>query len=602
MGCGSEEIEAIFSPDDFLTRKEFLSVPFPNPLYIEEDGSIDLPSFFRVRKDSILYDYLSVISKSLWFGLNSGIYFRFNGPVEPSTLSHSIILMDVDRDSGEGGRIYPVIGKFFERRTKYLPENTLAVLPFPGFPLKEGRLYALFITSELKGKGGKKIAKPPIIQNLLEGKCTLEGCSEYSDAINFFEKSVGRKEKILNMTVFRTGYHTKYLQALYGVSKDVVPEVKDVKYMGPNTDERFGMSGKYHLYEISLEVGVFQKGLPPYLENGGNIDFEKGPSLERKEEGRAVLVIPPFPPPEDGYCAVLYAHGTGGDAYSFVQDGSALNITFAGCAGIGIDEILHGRRGRGELEAYLFFNPFNIRAARDNILEAAAELSEFVSFIEKFEMKPAPHGGDIYFNKNEIYYMGHSQGAIIGVPFLGVEERVKSAVISGGGGFLIYSLLHKSMPFQIRPLLELLLGEEIDEFHIMLNLFQTFFEPADSVNYIPFITSTNPKHIFISQGTDDPYTPPETADALLCAGNIPLLEPVIRENIGLRMKGIGSLSPPVRCNIQTERGCITAIGVQFEGYGHYPMFYDKRAFDMWREFLSTSRTGVPEIRESKDNP
>ena len=601
-GCEAN-IKAIFDIDEFKNQKEFLSVPFPNHLYMEEDGSIDLLSFFKVPEGSILENYLKTISKANWFGLNSAVYFRFDGEISEGTLpdpkdslltESSLIFINVDKNSPERGKPVPVLTKFFSRKTKFLPEYTLAVLPFPGFPLKENSTYSVFITKKLKGKG-KEIRRSKFVEELINGKCQLkpEECEVYVEAIDVFEEFYGDKDDILNMTLFRTGKQTDLLRKLINSAKEEIPVVEDIIYKGIFNDKRHDIEGMYHLYEIHLKIGVFQNGSPPYLEEGGDIDFENL-SPKRWEDGNAVLVLPDFQTPKDGYCVVLYGHGTGGDAYSFVRDGSALNIIKAGCAGIGFDEILNGKRCRNDIEPLLFFNPFNIRAARDNILQASSELAQMVSFIENFH-ENLPSTGEVFFDRNKIFYMGHSQGAIIGVPFLGIDERVKAGVISGGGGFLTYSLLYKSLPFEIRPLLELLIGEKIDEFHILLNLFQTYFEPADSVNYIGFITSTSPKHIFVSEGLLDEYTPPQTAEAMITAGGIPILEPVKKVNEGLEIKGIKPISTPVECNIKIENRCITGIAVQFENYGHFALFESPEGYRMWRKFIETAKEGIPSI-------
>lgn len=603
LGCETN-ISAIFEVEEFKRTKGFLWVPFPNPLYLEEDGSIDLPSIFKVPEGSILEDYLRTISKANWFGLNSAAYFRFDGKISKDTLPEpknsilkesSVIFVNGDKNSPERGKPVPVLTKFFSRKTKFLPEYTLAVLPFPGFPLNEETTYAVFITKRLKGDG-REIKRSKLMEELINGRCPLkpEECERYSEAIEVFEEFYGERDDILNMTLFRTGKQTDFLKKLITSAKGIIPEIDDVSYKGIWNDKRHDIDGRYHLYEIHLKIGVFQKGIPPYLEEGGDIDFEDL-SVQRWEEGNAVLVLPDYPPPKEGYCVVLYGHGTGGDAYSFVRDGSALNIIKAGCAGIGFDEILNGRRCKNEVEPLLFFNPFNIRAARDNILQASSELTQMVSFIEKFDEILPPDNRKVFFDKTKIFYMGHSQGAIIGVPFAGIDDRVKASVISGGGGFLTYSLLYKSLPFEIRPLLELIIGEKIDEFHILLNLFQTYFDPADSVNYTEFVTSRVPKHIFVSEGLLDEYTPPQTTDAMITAGGIPVLEPVKKPIEGLEMKGIKPISPPVKCNIEIENGCITGIAVQFENYGHFALFESPEGYKMWRRFIETAKEGIPSV-------
>lgn len=595
VNCGDKTIETFFDPS-LVENGVFLGVPFPNEVYIEENRRIELLNYFDVVEPSLLSNYLEDISEDTdWFGLNPVVYFWFSDKIDISSLPSSleectyfsspIIWLNI-----ETGEKLPFMWKYYDDKTKFFPANVLALLLYPGFTLRENTLYAVFIKPSLD----KRIRKPSFIKKLLNGNCNLKPgiCDNFYRAIEKHHELYGNAE-FVTFTAFNTGNPTLRLTSLIERIKKLPLPSYDIKFKETRYEQAHGISGGYYLFEMTFQVPLFQRGKSPYLEReNGDIEYVDGnPIIQGWETGRMLIALPLTSVPSNGYCVVLYGHGTGGNAETFIENHSALNITYAGCAGAGIDEPLHGIRAESSLSPWLFFNFLNIKAARDNVLQGASELSYYTSILEKLQFTNPETDEEVFFDKSNIYYMGHSQGAIIGVPFLGIEERIKSAVISGGGGFLTYSLMFKSLPFEVRPLIEtFVVGEKIDEFEIMLSLFQHFFDPADSINYIGKITSlgSKAKNLFVSEGLLDEYTPPQSTEAMLTAGRIPLLEPVGSPVEGLKLKGIKSVASPISCNFQIDTQCFTIFAIQFPEYGHFAMFQSDKAFLMWREFIETS--------------
>ena len=85
------------------------------------------------------------------------------------------------------------------------------------------------------------------------------------------------------------------------------------------------------------------------------------------------------PAPTGGYPIVLYAHGSGGDYRSYVEDGTAQALAQRCLATMGIDQLFHGTRPGApqvddpSLKQFLFFNFGNVEAARTNPRQAAAD-------------------------------------------------------------------------------------------------------------------------------------------------------------------------------------------------------------------------------------
>ena len=228
---------------------------------------------------------------------------------------------------------------------------------------------------------------------------------------------------------------------------------------------------------------------------------------------------------------MIYAHGTGGSYRSFVGNGTAENLanvkdaagTVANMAVISIDGAMHGpRRNSTDKPDDLFFNLQNPQAARDNTYQGAADKFELVRLIKELNLDTAtsPTGEAIKFDTTKIYYYGHSQGAIEGIPFLAYEPDVAATVLSGAGGYLLGSLLWKTKPVNVAGAIQLALADnKVSTSHPLLNLLQLYFEEVDSINYGKAIFNTpitglDAKHTFLGYGISDSYTPPNTIDAL----------------------------------------------------------------------------------------
>src|SRR5581483_1903847 len=87
------------------------------------------------------------------------------------------------------------------------------------------------------------------------------------------------------------------------------------------------------------------------------------------------LTLPPGPMPDAGWPVAIYAHGTGGNADSFVNDGTAAAAAAQHVAMLGFDQIFHGERGSPTVSPEVaFFNFTNPHAGRTNNRQAALDL------------------------------------------------------------------------------------------------------------------------------------------------------------------------------------------------------------------------------------
>lgn len=136
----------------------------------------------------------------------------------------------------------------------------------------------------------------------------------------------------------------------------------------------------------------------------------------------AILTLPKrFAPP---YPAVVLLAGSGGNKDTDYVRVVADVMASLGYATISIDAQYHGERARpgrsGDI--HLLYNPTN----RDAWIQTVVDLRRAVDYLQS---RP-----DI--QKDRIGFLGFSQGGMIGATFIGVEPRIRAAVLAvAGAGF-----------------------------------------------------------------------------------------------------------------------------------------------------------------------
>lgn len=626
LSCGEERFPSpVFDLEGFSQCREgFLSIPFPSE-FRRGDGRINLSCLELRESESLLFHHVkSIESEMKEWGIFSSLYFLFNEEIDlsyfPDDVSSSLeedfpfSIVNIDPSCSTYGEKIPFSWFFSKRRTGFLPPGTLVFTPVPGAHLSPDCFYAGFVLGPLYTRDGRKFRQSDDVKNLLEGKCRHEtACEGIKYFIDFLREHEIKRERVLTFTVFRAGNPRKeLLRAGQYLLQLPPPQLKDISYVTTVTQSFPGViTSTYHIFEGYVSIHTFQKGNPPYFEDdSGYIEFDPNgnPVFLREEDVRFTFA---YPQGLSGKVpCVLYVHGTGGSAYSVFEDFSALNITGRNMAVMSFDSPLHGKRIPDAWDpVFTFFNFLNLRAARDNIRETALEILQFISFLHSFSLdeNSGIEGRKIICDTNNIFYMGHSQGAITGIPYLGVDHRVKGAVLSGGGGILLYSLINKTEPFPIQPLVKMLFGtsEELKPYNLLLNIFQIFFEPADPASYAPYLIydprlSDKPLNLFVSEGMLDGFTPPETSEALCGAMGVPQIEPVSRVVPLYRIERFKKIhKSPAIFNMDSGGGKFSTAGfIQFPHHGHFALFESPCGFEMWGSFFASLSLSRPLIDTS----
>jgi pimeloyl-ACP methyl ester carboxylesterase len=520
--------------------------------------------------------YVSVAQEDLdGFSTNPVVFFRFSQPYDFGTVDCkdaglcSIRIVDITKASPE----YDTKASLEWKTTKgplsnYICPHWLALRRPAGSPLRPNTTYAAILTNDIRPEAGGSYARGKDFAAMLASSQPSDDALKsawdaYAPLRAWIADKGMNESSILNAAVFTTQDPEAVLPKLrQQLQADAVPAVSDLtRCESENTQspcEDSAGRGKCHaasseLVEIHghISLPIFQQGTPPYklVEDGGGftLDSSGAPAIQNHTDVCFAMSVPAAAPPASGYPVLVFAHGTGG-SFADEMGGSGFAQTVATgsvpAVLVAIDMPEHGARRGSSTDSPedLFYNFLNPRAARDNVLQGAADLMSVVRWVSQGGLTAAqsPTSKAVPFDPNRIALMGHSQGATHSSVMVSHEPNVIGVVLSGNGGHLTSSLLHKSSPVDIASVLPLGLLDPDSSFKLAgagynpaLSILQMVFDRADPVNYArrlliePSSDVPTGQHVFMTEGIGDTYSPNETAAAYLLAGHITLAEPVL---------------------------------------------------------------------------
>lgn len=629
-----------------LDDAHFFEHPWPSDFRRDADGSVRLDGYVNPYLSPLIQKYQAAMKGQLkGFSPFGAGYLAFAASLDATTLpadakasvasSSTLQLVDVDDASPEVGTRHPLRMVYRERvGDYYLAPHTLSWMPLIGMPLRPKTKYAIVATTGLKAVDGRAFAPNAALSQVLGGQGALGAA--WAPALAQLAKAGVAKTSIAHLSVFTTADPVGELVAAAEVVRATpAPKVTDLAYKNS--------SASYDRYEGHYDGSPnFQadgpgadSNLAAGFKSGGGA-FVAGPDGKPKVQStfslRFLLTVPlasKCPMPTGGYPVVMYAHGTGGDWYSFDDDGTAASLAGQCLAGMGIDQIFHGVRPGAPSPSdpnaeskisLLFFNLENVISARTSPRQAALDEVARARMIATGGLAiaaTASHTGSaIAFDPKRIAFFGHSQGGLNGPLFLAIDDYARGGVLSGAGCAISYTLMLKTLPSPsvsglIKALLSIQLenDDEWTSLHPVISLVQTLIDTTDPLHYYPAITRAPfPGHVAKSvlmtegvraDGSGDSYAPPRTIEAGAIAARYPLLNPVVASVPELSSyAGVTPLDGPVSGNFAGGKatGAIAQFVPPAGVDGHFVVFRVPEARQLAAKFsASLLSDGVPVI-------
>lgn len=633
---------------------EFYRLPFPSDVRVK-DGHVDLSGHPTLPLSLFGYDPVSrfvdaIEADTTGYATAANAMFRLSREIDIGSVTvgrdsaenpeqDTVALVDITPGSADYGARMPLAWSLLTgpgSGGRYICDNWLSLRPLWVRPLRPATTYAALVLRGLTASDGSSFARDADFEAMMASDVPsdpdLAAAWASHAALRAFVAdsdvelpiSAGR---IRAAAVFTTADPAVALRGLRTtVDNGPAPALSELVRCGEGVTSPCddGLAGDEHVAGCFSEtadfieihgrvtIPIFQAGNAPYLQpaDGGGIDFGPtgdAPSIVRTEDVCVALSVPKkVPMPEAGWPVLLYAHGTGGRFRSPMTNGIAAGVSrietelgTTGFAVVSIDQVQHAdRRGDStEPPEILFFNFGNPAAALGNAYQAAADQFQLERLASQFSWSAtdSPTGKAVKFDPSQLYFMGHSQGASTGFMYVAHSHRLRGAVLSGAGGGLSLSLLHKQSPTDISAALGFGLGDvrpsgesRVTDHHPVMGLIQHYFHGVDPLTHAQYVIrepaeASYPKNILHIWGIGDTYTPDPTIKALAggmrVAQATPLDDPV---------PGAAQVDLPVR---GTHTG-ITAVVTDWEtggNYdGHFVSFRNEGAKRQIMQYLGTA--------------
>jgi hypothetical protein len=566
----------------------FFDLPFPHELRRDPDGSPSIAGF-PFPSTPLVDQYRDAIEGSAGFGIASGVFFRFDGPIDPASLpadaeasrqpGASAFLIDVDPASPARGTRIPLQVDFRPAADAYRPGNLLTLMPVPGFVLAQGTLYAAVVTTAVLDTTATPVAVAPAIARLAAetpaDAFETAALPLYRTVWQRLEQHEGlARSAVATATVFRTGRHAAVLEAASRlIRRRVRPDASALVEVST--------TARCRLLRGDVALPQFQAGTPPFATAGTGafvLDDRGHPAVQREEPVGVTLCVPQEPAdgtvkmPPKGWPIVLYMHGTGGSRSSFVNEGIADRLAALGIASFSFDQPMHGARPGVPDDFYNVLNPL---AFRDNSRQSAVEglaLHEMAGRLRvdpaTFALPPSPGFAVptriVRFDRRRRLFFGHSQGATVGPLVMALAHGMRGGVLSAGGGHLLLNVLTRETALlgglTAKQLVEILLGAPVDVFHPALHLVQMGGEASDPLAYVDrFAGRGRAASVLFTHGMLDPDVPTTLTASMVVAAGYPLVQPTFPNRVFpalpgydhlevFALAGLPALAPPVSGN------------------------------------------------------
>lgn len=544
----------------FESSDTFFDFPYPSDARLTPEGTPNASAFPNPSSVGTLQSLINILDERPGFPAIPNAYFRFDAPLPALVLrdviaantSSSILLVDIDPDSPDRGKLFPTAAKV-TNPDPYVPENLLGISPVPGVVLPADRSYAFVVMRSLEDAAGEPLGSSLEFEQVKQGQAPegergAELVELYAPLWETLEQIGVNKAAVAAATVFTVG---DVVQQTADLSDQVVQDY-DVQLRLLQVDPDDGADHDRYCEIIGeARMPQFQTGAPPFAQVGeGLFELDSNGKLiqQREEDIQVVISFPKQPMPAGGYPLVMYFHGSGGIASQVVDRGVQLVAGGGNIKGEGPAHVLaeHGLGSVGSSHpmspervpgasaiAYLSFD--NLAATRDIFRQGILEQRLFLEALLKLEVDPSvveactgmslPAGETAYkFADNRVMAMGQSMGGMYTNLIGAVEPKIEAVVPTGAGGYWSFFIEETAVVGNLSFLAGIILStpESLDYMHPAMHMFQTAWEAAEPLVHVPRLAMRplegHPaRPTFEPVGLDDSYFSTNIYDAFALA-------------------------------------------------------------------------------------
>jgi hypothetical protein len=477
--------------------------------------------------------------------------------------------------------------------------NVLSVLPLPGRPLKPNTTYTCVIRTSLTGAGGPAEPSADWVSVRDGVSANGDADAIHDPVVATLVGAGVPAAQIAGMTVFTTQGTTQDLSTIRDVVLPGLPvptanftsrpellfdtpsELLALLGQNPPSIAQIGTgfyeSAQFQTQDPDGDNALNDLPAPPSFINCPipcettderfTKDLSGTPIVITTPEIPFTVVIPSGTPPVGGWPIIIQQHGLGGQRDTVIAFAEA--DAEAGFASIGIDAQAHGYRfffcspsavcsqdnannvgGTAVPDGFVdgnvagfsvsfltvnlgFFQGFhNFVGIRDNFRQTYVDLMSLVRLIKGHSIDSAL-GTTI--NDQQIYYMGHSLGGLMGSGFVPMEPGLKASLLNATGGGLTNQLfINSSIGGGAQALVNGILGLDPanvpDQFAFQPNIVQSIIDPADGVNSAAFLLAPDagaPRNVIQVEDFGDQVVPNQANEAIALAAGLPIFDPYV---------------------------------------------------------------------------
>ncbi len=569
--------QALFSPDPAAPV-----LPFPNSLFFQgsTDGTLNLP--VADTDEQSLANPRVALNQSDGFSTVAPIATAISEPLDPETLILGDTVRVYEVSTAQGIAVTGVVAEIDNPLLIAVRSIGNQLVLIPTVPLKPKTDYLVVLTNGITDVDGQPLI-PSLVYGLLKGDQTLTDpgleALRNATATQVAFSGIEDPADIALSWVFKTQSIREVLQATKDVSNASTLVLAD---SGLNTgSEPVNLQGKADIYIGTLDVPYYlsalgEDGNPAtvlnsYWQNAdgnvvGAINASGAPDYTPVDTGTETVPVLMSVPntgemPGDGWPVTIFQHGMTRSRTDMLAIADAM--ADAGRVVIAIDMPMHGLintdsplhadntlfeedhertfdidlmvnpledgetaeadapttgpDGKADPSGQYFINLQNLANSRDNLRQSVADL-----FVLRASLSTAA-GDGFRLNPNNLSFVGHSLGGIVGTTMLSYDDSFQSASLAMPGGGIAQLLINS-------PSLGPVINEGLEnaglaagsaDYNTFLVVAQTLLDSGDPINHASTLAQAAAPRLHLLEVIDDQVIPNNVATAPL-SGTDPL--------------------------------------------------------------------------------